>query len=169
MKPILFSTNMIQAIMSGRKTQTRRLVKTRSWICDVEDGIPYEQTEDDPYPITCPYGQPGDLLWVTEPFKYVEDARVARIWLQIKSVRAEYLIDISEEDAIAEGVEPVEFPGIPAYRNYLDEHGCFSKATNSFCSLWESIYGPGSWPKNRYESPIVWVIEFEKINAPYNP
>lgn len=71
MRPILFSTAMVQAILVGRKTQTRRVVKPRSYITDVVDGVAYEMTEDDSQPINCPYGQPGDILWVRETWCYV--------------------------------------------------------------------------------------------------
>jgi hypothetical protein len=75
--PILFSTPMVQAILEGRKTQTRRIVKKN---------IPENVTTIDRYNKTgqftlwenrkivsqigeSPYGQPGDILWVRETFK----------------------------------------------------------------------------------------------------
>lgn len=64
-RPILFSAPMVQAILGGRKTQTRRVVKLteagrvrrggRNWHPDDPNAI-----------LACPYGQPGDLLWVRE-------------------------------------------------------------------------------------------------------
>ena len=71
LRPILFSTPMVQAILEGRKTQTRRVVKARSYITDVADDIPYEMTEDDHQPIKCPYGKVGDVLWVRETFSKI--------------------------------------------------------------------------------------------------
>lgn len=47
--PILFYAPMVRAILGGRKTQTRRVVKWR--------GLQ-----------PCPYGGPGDHLWVKETF-----------------------------------------------------------------------------------------------------
>jgi hypothetical protein len=66
--PIIFSTPMVQAILEGRKTQTRRIFKC-SWRHDIEDGKAYIEMPDG----TCnelisPYGKPGDLLWVRETF-----------------------------------------------------------------------------------------------------
>jgi len=69
-RPILFSGPMVRAILEGRKTQTRRLVKpaivaeleggwgTYNQVCEMRDGgiVP------------CPYGVPGDRLWVRETF-----------------------------------------------------------------------------------------------------
>jgi len=94
-RPILFSTPMVQALIADRKTQTRRIVKPTpgrqsEWL--TAEGInrvphgemvnggwqmhhPRAGTEvggvrvahDSPYGfIRCPYGQPGDLLWVRE-------------------------------------------------------------------------------------------------------
>lgn len=54
-RPILFSGPMIRAILAGNKTQTRRVVKPQpagAWAA--------------PGKTSCPYGQPGDRLWVRE-------------------------------------------------------------------------------------------------------
>ena len=65
-KPILFSGKMVRAILDDRKTMTRRVVKPQP-----------EQDTDCPYHIgtgierkarICPYGKPGDRLWVRETF-----------------------------------------------------------------------------------------------------
>jgi hypothetical protein len=58
-RPILFSGPMVRAILDGRKTQTRRVVKLRHDSC----GDPI--MPNDPR-MPCPYGQPGDRLWVRE-------------------------------------------------------------------------------------------------------
>lgn len=75
-RPILFSGEMVRAILDGRKTQTRRVVKPqfdKTWGRGVRRG-------DDAYSvhvdimedsgewkwIKCPYGKPGDRLWVRE-------------------------------------------------------------------------------------------------------
>lgn len=85
-RPILFSSQMVRAILEGRKTQTRRVVKNVTITLN-HDGrfnyhtntkrksrsgvnIYFEQLNDAIAGITelCPYGQPGDLLWVRETF-----------------------------------------------------------------------------------------------------
>lgn len=71
-RPILFSGAMVRAILNGRKTQTRRVVDERQRV-----GYPHEEIErawaagftttgDLSFNWTCPYGQPGDRLWVRE-------------------------------------------------------------------------------------------------------
>lgn len=140
MKPILFSTPMVKAILAGNKTMTRRVVK----------GLPDDQSGCDLGIIKRPDGsltgygfekvpyQPGDILWVREtwncirfgngktvPFQteywYKADEsgdnpdnkwrpsifmprEAARIFLRVKGVRVERVQEISETDAIAEGV-----------------------------------------------------------------
>lgn len=82
-KPILFSGPMVRALLEGRKTQTRRIIKKPNKI--MGKPVP-DNFEIDPYSIkqgaiwrpknkntggfeqSCPHGQPGDLLWVRETF-----------------------------------------------------------------------------------------------------
>lgn len=73
-KPILFKGDMVRAILDGRKTQTRRVVKLPSDAEHVEysgvpnPGITYWTTDCSHYD-PCPFGKPGDRLWVRETFK----------------------------------------------------------------------------------------------------
>lgn len=78
-RPILFSAPMILALLEGRKTQTRRIVKPRgrASLFDVEeDGSPMwtDRYILDPGNTEwrmrdCPYGKPGDVLWARENFR----------------------------------------------------------------------------------------------------
>ena len=80
-RPILFSGPMIRAILEGRKHQTRRVVKPQPIKWHTVKLAPY-QLEEEPgvwSPLTdksedrrCPYGVPGDRLWVRETFALVE-------------------------------------------------------------------------------------------------
>lgn len=102
------------------------------------------------------------------PFKWTPSIHMpkaaARIWLQITDIKVERLKDISEADAIAEGVEPVD----GGYKNYMTEPkmlkklNYWTKAYFSFLSLWESINGYESSELN----PWVWVITFKKVEKP---
>jgi hypothetical protein len=94
--------------------------------------------------------------------------RASRILLEITAVRVERLNSISEEDAKAEGVRRTDnnFGNGPAYCDYLlpnlnDVAEWYNRASDSFISLWQSIYGPESWQ----HSPWVWVIEFKCVGG----
>lgn len=81
-RPILFKDEMVRAILSGEKTQTRRPVKFPLKIkgCYVSDGDFDRWKIDDGNTAgmlgvvrLCPYGRAGDSLWVREAFSEVED------------------------------------------------------------------------------------------------
>jgi hypothetical protein len=81
--------------------------------------------------------------------------RASRITLEIVSVRVERLQDITDEDAIAEGIGTCD----GAWESYSSAYNrCVSPVT-SFRTLWSSINGPESWNLN----PFVWVVEFRKV------
>ena len=86
----------------------------------------------------------------------------SRIVLPLMSIRVERVQDITEEDAKAEGVEPVLMRGIGSYpewmRPTMREVGGHQKA---FELLWKQIYGDASWDAN----PWVWVAEWKDIEA----
>lgn len=76
----------------------------------------------------------------------------SRITLEITDVRVERLQDISEEDALAEGVAG-EQEAAAAGLDWYD------KPRRAFRFLWQSINGTDSWDAN----PWVWVIEFRRV------
>jgi hypothetical protein len=221
-RPILFSGAMVAAILAGRKSQTRRVVKPQPPAPNGRGEPYFAQHEiggnnwlylagDAPLPTEimhcrCPYGMSGDRLWVRETWGYHggdeylyqrdsvavvyrADDRLgpldpipggrwrpsihmprwaSRITLEITGVRVERLNDISEEDALAEGITwPVPptlaAQGITEYRPPIDLSGLSTlrHAANRFRELWESISSPGSWDAN----PWVWVIEFRRVEA----
>jgi hypothetical protein len=78
-RPILFSALMVRALLDGSKTQTRRVVKPHPSddafaLLDHGDGWwPYRSEDGESanvdnmeYPFACPYGRPGEHLWVRE-------------------------------------------------------------------------------------------------------
>jgi hypothetical protein len=89
-RPILFSAPMIRALLAGRKTQTRRAIKSApvnvvsfigadnlpTW----EYGLCLTHDRAINKHVRCPYGQPGDQLWVREAFRFdaMWDARPPR-------------------------------------------------------------------------------------------
>ena len=66
-KPILFSGEMVRAILEGRKTQTRRTVKPKFLYDPTDDGWDILWATGQ---LTCPYGEVGDRLWVRETWHY---------------------------------------------------------------------------------------------------
>ncbi len=65
-RPILFKGEMVRAILEGRKTVTRRALKMPHGYWETSPS-----GELVPVPINCPYGNPGDRLWVRETFAQV--------------------------------------------------------------------------------------------------
>ena len=204
-RPILFQTDMVKAILEGRKTQTRRIIKnmpTGDQSLDLSDL--YDHSPEYFYKI-CPYGKPGDLLWVreawntyseyvskpdysvmgTEDFVYrADDNRVdkwkpsihmpkaaCRIWLMVEVVRVERLQEISERNAMDEGIEAVGYDDVDgtAWKDYLAKKGnyypYYYSGKKSFKSLWVSMNGPESWETN----PWVWVVKFRVLSTTGNP
>lgn len=75
-KPILFNTEMVQAILEGRKSCTRRLVKFLSgenprWTGYIKDGLMLYNGKNEPCIRKAPY-QPGDILYVRETWERFE-------------------------------------------------------------------------------------------------
>lgn len=207
-RPILFSGPMVRAILEGRKTQTRRVLKGST-----EHKGPYNSAYVEHYQRStgwakiCPYGQRGDRLWVRETtladYEVAETIKAARyeadgepvlysgpevdengdddyggshahwwyskdrcpsihmprwasrLTLEITAVRVERLQDITQEDAIAEGMNG----------SYMLPEGKLGgkllSAQTQFTQLWHEINGKkfeNSWDAN----PWVWVVEFKK-------
>lgn len=236
-RPILFSAPMVRAILAGTKTQTRRLIKPVGndegfVLQDYGDGFwPYRSEDgesgfyrdrngyDTEERIKCPYGRPGDRIWVKETWQYYDwtddgepciryaadnatawpetgteewgeklqdvwealsmnenyaidmaarDRRwrpsihmprwASRITLEVTGVKVERLQDISEADAMAEGI--VNAGDGNGYQ-LADTSHYAGTADESYASLWESINGPGSWDAN----PWVWCVSFTRLEA----
>jgi hypothetical protein len=187
-RPILFSAPMVRALLDGMKTQTRRIAD--DFIGFAGSGQPLTVRGGSPCEYVCPYGQPGDRLWVREAWKahsvfdnvpprdipktcvwypadsgYMPGSRArpsihmprwaSRITLEIVSVRVERLQDISEADALAEGVSDT---GSMITGDGANE---ISGPIAEYAVLWESINGHRSWEAN----PWVWVVEFKRVEG----
>ncbi|EJC2733783.1 TPA: hypothetical protein OUI98_003647 [Escherichia coli] len=181
---MIFNDEMVRAILGGNKTQTRRIVEEKFYGRAVAAELLAKH---------CPYGQPGDRIWVRETYRvhgkatdvatlvYCASVRnswteqthrvpvevcnkpvsekwtpsihmprwASRILLEITDVRVERLHDMSEEDAKAEGATPATYKITPSEAVYRVGFG----------DIWRSIYGQDNWLSN----PLVWVIEFKRI------
>lgn len=202
----------VHAILDGRKTMVRRVVKptklSRSQELIFGTGV-----------IKCPYGQTGEKLWVRENewvligsqlmewgeyesfnaggYKFCADhpekpnherytwvkrssafmpRHRSRITLEVTGVRVEKLQDITEEDAIREGVEYDQgfeahlgegYVGSYGWKDYTfpEKHGevfTMETARRSFSTLWDSVNGK-KYPW--LENPLVWCISFKKLES----
>lgn len=90
--PILFSGPMVRALLDGRKTQTRRVMKHPEYYgCPTGDCPHWKQTEcNEAMQVNavpdCPYGKPGDLLWVRETWCNVDDRQFGgAVWVDYKA------------------------------------------------------------------------------------
>lgn len=172
-KPILFNSEMVRAILDGRKSCTRRVVKPQP---TARYG---EQCIKPPY-------QPGDILYVRETWKqapngyyYYEDwqrgdiadltkwkpsihmpKEAARIWLKVTDVRVERLQEITEVGIQKEGVEvdPKECVG---------KFDFISELFLLFQRLWDSTIKKSDLDRHGWDAnPWVWTIEFERCEKP---
>jgi hypothetical protein len=180
---------MVRAILDGRKTMTRRVVKPSS----VKN---YGN---------CPYGQIGDRLWVRETFYcdhafYPNGTPDSCQWKEKDGIKTPFLIEEKRAEMLAnmyyradgepdfegaEGPTPwkpsihmprwacrieLEVTGVRVERlqdislGDVDREGAPAKypsgaAKMDFQELWESINGAGSWEAN----PWVWVVEFRRV------
>lgn len=188
MKPILFNTDMVRAILDGRKTVTRRVVKPQPEArivpgekdCYIYRGIPCGldgMTNFAPY-------RPGDILYVREtwnrllgewiykanqkpgfknPGKWRPSIHMpreaARIFLRVTDVRVERLQDITPEQIDAEGCK--EFGYSVETGELMPSSPCYFSIVwnNTVKKADRALYG---WEAN----PLVRVIEFERCEKP---
>lgn len=71
-RPIIFSAPMVRAILDGSKTQTRRIASGVAAL-HAATGEPLSRLDSAGPRVACPYGKPGDKLWVKETTVNVED------------------------------------------------------------------------------------------------
>ena len=79
----------------------------------------------------------------------------SRLTLTVTDVRVERLQDISEADAIAEGVEPAALTD--HWKDYGPDPMPWASPVESYRSLWDSINGAGAWAAN----PFVVAVSFD--------
>ena len=126
----------------------------------------YHYDVEDPVKIIGAKGRGGATpMWWKRPAIFMPRA-ACRILLEVTEVRVQRLQDISEADAIAEGIEPNP-AWIGTYRDYSVERE--RQVWNldpvaSYRTLWDSINGktPGAaWADN----PWVWAVSFMRVTS----
>lgn len=176
MKPILFNTEMVRAILAGRKTATWRVIKPQP-----DEHLATGESALELLAVVCGPYRPGDILYVRETWAKVGDKAygykaddiwsvprwrpsihmprdAARIFLRVTDVRIERLKDITLNDVAAEGTPE------PTREDWaITEYGT-APPFCWFARLWDSTIKSAdlslySWDAN----PWVWVIEFERI------
>lgn len=185
-KPILFNTEMVRAILDRRKTCTRRVIK----LPENMDGIPVGKGGDSSNPlgfmypgcIKRPQYQPGDILYVRETWKkapngyyYYEDwqrndiadvtkwkpsihmpKEAARIWLKVTDVRVERLQKITADGIRNEGLSSAAV-----------HCGDMEIALKEWENLWNNTIKKSDLDRYGWNAnPWVWVIEFERCEKP---
>jgi hypothetical protein len=191
-RPILFSGPMVRAILDGRKTQTRRPIKPQptqiyTGPCPlVYPNLPAGErlVAKDHWLIDCPFGQPGDRLWVRETFGiltgnghrtvyradgdpeqtfYPGEKILGMKWVpSIYMPRSASRITLEITGVRVERLQEITphdalAEGVdPMHR---DECPPTEIAQIKFQKLWDEIYG--NWDAN----PWVWVVEFRRVQS----
>ncbi len=190
-RPILFSGPMVRLILDGKKTQTRRAVKSFSHYIEPfnqemdcikdKDGEPSRLDCAPDNWECCPYGVPGDRLWVRETYTMAE-----RLMSLVKTPCYRADEGITENNRLADGSWPWKWtPGIHMFRAHsritlevthtsvepLQEISAedawaegvpYSPDVNpihEYREIWERINGAGSW----IADPWVWVVHFKRV------
>ena len=187
-RPIIFSTDMVRAILDGRKTQTRRILKYAP-IPEPARFIKWSSNEYAPQsnsgkmflerswrPRKCPYGQVGDRLWVRETFALDEDDQVVVFYRatdhetcgpwkpSIFMPRWASRIDLQITKIKVDRVQDIneEDAITEGCLNTNDPSSgvdwCQGFARACFCNLWDSINAKRGYGWD--VNPWVWVIEF---------
>ena len=182
-RPIIFNTEMVNAIVRGRKTQTRRVVKkttnknepNKDFAIPFESGTCYKD---------CPYGKPGDYLYVRETwYNPYYQSHYSKQTLKKRAEHTLYKANVNRNFNNFNWRPSIHMPKLFA-RIWLEitdvrveriqnisESDCYVEGVKNtkgcsprfpFGQLWDSInkdkgYG---WEEN----PWVWVVEFKKID-----
>lgn len=185
-RPILFKGEMVRAILEGRKTQTRRIVKGKFTALyqnkayfDKETERWYWQLGDAPNPIDlcigkCPYGQVGDRLWVKETHATLRDGALVYYradmkngyhWLikkwkpSIFMPRSASRITLEITDIRVERLQEIT-PSDVIAEGVIEEEGDGLELRDKFEYLWDSINKKTyPWKSN----PWIWAKTFKWI------
>lgn len=216
-RPMLFSTEMVRALLDGRKTQTRRIVKAGFDLSNfrynnIRMGDNWFFTDNGTHNLGVKNKvKIGDIIWVRETWAETCDEKgipilayktglpriiggqnvlydeidtkwsidnfpscgkwkpslfmpksACRLFLEVVNVRLERLHDISESDAIAEGIEAEYFKKDWWYKIYTGDDSTLYPCI-SYRTLWSKINGQKSWEEN----PFVWVYDFKLVERPH--
>lgn len=188
-RPILFSSPMVRALLDGRKTVTRRVVKLPTSLIDgdlenavpdlmfgVTPGLHIPMPDGSQQRLRNPWGWPDPCrLWVRETWQDPQGLRLpvyraddATAWQHLKwrpSIfmprwASRILLEIvSVRVERLQSIIESDAMAEGAEPVLVPPDGGSCPYIEGYRDLWESINGPGSWELN----PWVWVIEFKRI------
>jgi hypothetical protein len=217
-RPIIFSGPMVRALIEGRKTQTRRVIKKPAAL----DALSVFGADF----LTLPGNidligyAPGDRLYVREAHALLPRTAyrgsigtgsiaqtehptdgysaavfregfdrsgpprwrpsihmprwASRLTLTVTDVRVQRLHDISEADAVAEGIVPVtrHFPPLQGVPHQLRERTIYEwsggwsvRAADAYAVLWNSLHGPDAWDANPWVVALTFTVEQRNIDG----
>ena len=179
MKKIMFNDRfgLTQAVLDGRKTQTRRIVP--------QSVIEKYAMLEDPAIIDDARYDVGEVVAVAQSYKdagiedvtdkdgYLYHAFTIAGWdnkmfvrpdlmphqIRITNVRIQRLQEISDEDCLKEGIRKVVNENGIYVQYYVGNDACFETPREAFANLIDKVSGKGTWNSN----PYVWVYDFELI------
>lgn len=189
MKPILFNIEMVRAIMEGRKTVTRRVVKPQPPATSVvrKRSCAWEWSfwaDCDMGHLMQPPCQPGDILWVRETWckadgHYMyrafpgigmepekQDAAMREMGLKwrpsIHMPREAARLFLRVTDVRVERLQDINLDP-PGPKNQVVREGL--RYLSDFIAVWDRTIKPADLHLYGWEAnPWVWVIEFERIS-----
>ena len=193
-RSMIFNAEMVRAILSGQKTQTRRIMKNQPagdypdspvMVRNIESGFQWHGKHGESSVFPYPLGTVGDRIWVRETW-------------------ARYNVDQDSHDLAYRATTPEDWPPngaiwrpsvhMPRWAsrilleitnvrverlNDISEEDAKAEGVSpsahtitppeavyrvGFGELWRSIYGDENWEKN----PWVWVIEFKRVQEQSN-
>lgn len=187
--PILFNTKMVQALLAGRKTCTRRLVKflpgkNPQWTGYIKDGLMLYNGKNEPCIRKAPY-QPGDILYVRETwgkgyeegtYIYKADDKLADLPTFKDSTKLIYRpsihmpkeaarIWLKVTDVRVERLQDIDIEGIrnEGLSSVAVHAGDTEIALEEWKILWNSTIKKSDIDTYGWDAnPFVWVIEFER-------
>jgi len=170
MKRIQFKPFLINSIVDGRKTETRRLVGTNTkpryeigeiiyigekLVKNCNNGVSFEDGKS--IPNTAWKWKHDTLSPMFMPSKY------ARLFLRITDINIVWLQNLSDDDAIAEGI--FHNGGGWTWKAADSNNEIYDSPRIAFANLWDSIHG-GDESRCWFADPCVFVYKFEVVEKP---
>ena len=184
-RPIIFSAPMVSALLAGRKTQTRRIIKPQPPESARFSGTYFSSTEPDAWFWNTPHGgfrvreayQPDDRLWVREAYiggtlgvanicyraSSVDDVGI--LWcspIHMHRWKSRLTLTVIEvrlqrlQDITREDVIAEGIEGLEDV--WAGWHQPYAK-------LWDDLHGQGAWAENHWVAALTFSVHHGNIDA----